>query len=94
MLQSILERKCAAIWICNHNDVIIIHNHPAANLLKTSLVPRRSTPPVFDCLQYAKTEHTASDQKTGGVEGLGTKQAKDTIESNNIQRHIWHLHRK
>jgi len=29
-----------------------------------SLVPRPSTPPVFDCLQYAKTFlHTTSDQK-------------------------------
>jgi len=31
-----------------------------------SLVPRPSTPPVFDCLQYAKA---------GGVEGLGMKLA-------------------
>ena len=33
------------------------------NLINTSLVPRPSPAPVFDHLQYAKTEHTASDQK-------------------------------
>ena len=29
----------------------------------TSLVPRPSSPPAFGRLQYAKTEHTASDQE-------------------------------
>ena len=32
-----------------------------------SLIPRPSTPLVFDCLQYWKRS------KTGGVEGLGTR---------------------
>ena len=35
-----------------------------------SLVPRPSTPPVFDCLQYART---------GGVEGLGMRLVWPTI---------------
>ena len=39
------------------------------NGLDTSLVPRPSTPLVFDRLQYAKTD-TA---KTGGIEGLGMR---------------------
>ena len=34
-----------------------------------SLVPRPSTPPVFDRLQYAYCKRS----KTGGVEGLGTR---------------------
>ena len=40
-----------------------------------SLVPRPSTPPVFDRLQYAKTEGLAycKRSKTGGAEGLGTR---------------------
>ena len=42
--------------------------------LTCSLVPRPSTPPVFDRLQCAKMAppflHTA---KTGGVEGLGMR---------------------
>ena len=35
----------------------------------TSLVPRPSTPPVFDRLQYAYCKRS----KAGGVEGLGTR---------------------
>ena len=37
---------------------------PSPILRIPSLIPRPSTPPVFDCLQYAKT---------GGVEGLGMR---------------------
>ena len=29
----------------------------------SSFILRPSLPPAFDCLQYAKTERTASDQK-------------------------------
>ena len=46
-----------------HNILLSDVYVPEVSKQKCSFIPRPSLPPVFDCLQYAKTKCTASDQK-------------------------------
>ena len=51
---------------CEEKRVRILSTVKAGNdvrWVRLTLVPRLSPAPVFDRLQYAKTEHAASDQK-------------------------------
>ena len=45
-----------------HVALHVVHVCADQLVFDSSLIPRPSLPPVFDRLQYAKMEHTASDQ--------------------------------